>query len=102
MLPDELAIIHQPTRLTIMAMLAKHRDVGFAAMRDALELTDGNLQSHAKRLEDAGLIESRRALGATGVVVRYAITRAGDEALGAYRRWLAATLQDLTVGDGPE
>ncbi len=100
MLPDGLAIIHQPARLQIMALLAKHRDVGFAAMRDALGLTDGNLQSHCRRLEDAGLVESRRALGATGVVVQYAITRLGDDRVAEYAAWLQAWLDGLAGASG--
>lgn len=95
MLPDGLSIIHQPTRLQIMATLAKHRDVTFADLRDALALTDGNLQSHAKRLDEAGLIQTRRALGTTGIVVRYSITAAGDGAIAAYGHWLQGILADL-------
>lgn len=95
MLPGELHIIHQPVRLQIMAMLSKHRDVGFAAIRDALGLTDGNLQSHCRRLEEAGLVASRRALGATGVVVQYAITTLGDARMAEYTAWLRAWLDGL-------
>lgn len=100
MLPDGLAIIHQPTRLHIMATLAKHRDLAFVDLRDALGLSDGNLQSHAKRLEEAGLLASRRALGATGIVVRYNITGQGDTCVAAYRRWLAHTLAELSGAGG--
>lgn len=94
-LPDELAILHQPVRLRLMALLFKHRDVGFTAARDALAVTDGNLATHAKRLEEAGYLAARRALTRDGFEVRYRITEAGATAFRAYldqlRQFLAAS-----------
>lgn len=85
-------MLHQPTRLRIMAVVCRFRDVGFADVRDHLGLTDGNMGSHATRLEAEGLVEARRALGRTGIVVRYRATAEGDRRMAAYRRWLAAVL----------
>jgi DNA-binding transcriptional ArsR family regulator len=53
-------LIHQPTRLRIMAALislneGEKADFGF--LRDLLELTDGNLSVHLQRLEEAGYAE---------------------------------------------
>jgi DNA-binding MarR family transcriptional regulator len=49
-------LIHQPTRLRIMAALVS-LDEGdkaeFAFVRDLLDLTDGNLSVHLRRLEEA-------------------------------------------------
>lgn len=84
-LPEPLLIIHQPTRLRMMGLLHRDRDIGFAATRDALGLTDGNLASHAKRLEEAGYLEARRVLhGREGFELRYRITPAGSRAFGEY------------------
>jgi DNA-binding MarR family transcriptional regulator len=49
-------LIHQPTRLRIMAALvsldpSEKADFGF--LRDLLELTDGNLSVHLQKLEEA-------------------------------------------------
>ena len=54
---DEL--IHQPVRLRVMATLvaAKRRRLDFTFLRDQLELTDGNLGAHLRRLEDAAYVE---------------------------------------------
>ncbi len=83
-LPPPLDLIHQPTRLKIMGLLWQRRDVGFAPARDALGLTDGNLASHAERLEKAGLLESRRALTRDGFQQRYRITKDGHHAFQSY------------------
>jgi DNA-binding MarR family transcriptional regulator len=51
--------IHQPVRLRIMAALVTlepNDEVDFAYLRDLLEVTDGNLGAHLRKLEDAGYI----------------------------------------------
>jgi DNA-binding MarR family transcriptional regulator len=52
-------IIHQPVRLRIMAALValeENDEVDFTYLRDLLEVTDGNLGAHLRKLEDAGYI----------------------------------------------
>lgn len=88
-----LEVIHQPQRLRLMALLYKHRDIGFAATRDALGLTDGNLASHATRLEDAGYLRGRRVLLRDGFELRYRITPQGSAAFRAYLDALREFLQ---------
>lgn len=83
-LPAPLDIIHQPQRLRIMGLLWKRGDISYVVLRDALGLTDGNLANHARRLEDAGLLASRRALAGDHFEVRYRITRDGRDAFRAY------------------
>ena len=51
--------IHQPVRLRIMATLVtlvEGEEVDFTYLRDLLEVTDGNLGAHLRKLEDAGYI----------------------------------------------
>ena len=51
--------IHQPVRLRIMATLVtlEHNDeVDFIYLRDLLDVTDGNLGAHLRKLEEAGYI----------------------------------------------
>ena len=51
--------IHQPVRLRIMAALVALEpadDVDFTYLRDLLEVTDGNLGAHLRKLEEAGYI----------------------------------------------
>ncbi len=52
-------IIHQPVRLRIMAAvvtLEPGDEVDFTYLRDLLEVTDGNLGAHLRKLEEAGYI----------------------------------------------
>ena len=51
--------IHQPVRLRIMAALVtlgEGDEVDFGTLRDLLEVTDGNLGAHLRKLEEAGYI----------------------------------------------
>ena len=51
--------IHQTVRLRIMAALVTlgpTDEVDFTYLRDLLEVTDGNLGAHLRKLEDAGYI----------------------------------------------
>lgn len=52
--------IHQPVRLRIMASLVTlgpDEEVDFTYLRDLLEVTDGNLGAHLRKLEEAGYID---------------------------------------------
>lgn len=52
-------IIHQPVRLRIMAALVTLKDgdeVDFTYLRDLLDVTDGNLGAHLRKLEEAEYI----------------------------------------------
>ena len=56
-------IIHQSVRLQIMAALLSIDDnikVDFSLMRKKLNVTDGNLSGHLKKLEEAGYIEMEK------------------------------------------
>jgi DNA-binding MarR family transcriptional regulator len=51
--------IHQPVRLQIMAALVAleaGNEVDFSYLRDLLEVSDGNLGAHLRKLEEAGYI----------------------------------------------
>jgi len=52
-------IVHQPTRLRLMAYLASlgpDARVEFGTLKRALDLTEGNLSRHLARLEEAGYV----------------------------------------------
>jgi DNA-binding MarR family transcriptional regulator len=56
--------IHQPVRLRIMAALvtlAYDEQVEFTYLRKLLEVTDGNLGAHLRKLEEAGYITIQKA-----------------------------------------
>ena len=49
-------VIHEKGRLAIMSMLAASPELSFTDLRDALEMTDGNLTTHIRTLQEAGYV----------------------------------------------
>jgi len=50
-------IFHEPNRLAIMsAVCAADKGLSFIELKEACDLTDGNLNRHLKVLEDAGVV----------------------------------------------
>ena len=50
-------IIHEPSRLKIMAQLYVVKEADFTFLKNQLELTWGNISSHVTKLEAAGYVE---------------------------------------------
>jgi DNA-binding MarR family transcriptional regulator len=53
-------LVHEPRRFGIMNALNRTGDLGLNTLRRITGLTQGNLATHLRKLEDAGLIEIRR------------------------------------------
>ena len=49
-------VIHEKGRLAIMSMLAATPELSFTELRDSLGMTDGNLTSHMRTLQEAGYV----------------------------------------------
>ncbi len=96
-LPPLSPVIHQATRLRIMALLFRNRNASFTWVRDSLGLTDGNLDTHATRLEGQRYIQRARVLTTRGFQVRLSITPEGDA---AFREYLAALEGYLQLASG--
>ena len=54
-------VMHEPNRLALISALAAAVDgLSFGDLKDACDLTDGNLNRHLKALEDDGIIAQRK------------------------------------------
>ena len=96
-LPELNPVIHQATRLQILATLYRNKQVSFTDLRDGLGLTPGNLASHAAKLEEAGYLRSGRVLADLSFEVNYRIT---DEGVSAFRAYLASLQELITQAGG--
>jgi len=75
--------IHQPVRLRIMALLTAlppNLQVTFNAIKDALDLTDGNLGAHLHKLEEAGYVTITKTFVNKKPQTYVEITEAGRQA----------------------
>ena len=78
-------------RLGIMSVLAVNTSMDFTGLREALEVTDGNLASHLRALEEAGYISMDKSFINRKPNTKYTITEDGLE---NFRRHINA-LEDL-------
>lgn len=53
-------LFHERTRLGILTILLLEEEVDFSYLKEKLNLTDGNLASHLKVLEQANIIVSKK------------------------------------------
>ncbi len=75
--------ILQPTRFSIVVLLALEGKLSFREIQEALNLSPGNLGSHLKVLEEEGIIERGRCLRKLRYVYCYQLTEFGLRKLGA-------------------
>ena len=67
-------------RLAVMSLLMVEEEMDFGRLKEALQLTDGNLSSHAAKLEDAGYIEVEKKFVGKKPKTLYRATPAGRKA----------------------
>ncbi|RNC83016.1 MAG: transcriptional regulator [Balneola sp.] len=67
-------------RLGIMSALAVNDTLDFNALKEFLDVTDGNLATHIKKLEQAGFIGIEKSFVDRKPNTRYFITQEGKEA----------------------
>jgi DNA-binding transcriptional ArsR family regulator len=84
-LPQRLdRVIHDRTRLAIVAALAATDRLAFADLKDITGTTDGNLSVHARKLEDAGYVDCVKSFAGRTPRTEYNLTAAGRRALEKY------------------
>lgn len=68
------------TRLGIMAILTVNDEVDFNRLKELLDLTDGNLASHTRALEELGYIRYKKAFVGRKTKTTYQATTEGKKA----------------------
>ena len=86
-------VIHEKGRLAIMSMLAASPELSFTEMRDALEMTDGNLTSHLRTLQEAGYVSVAKSYQNHRPLTTGSLTTAGRKAFTAYVNLLEQIVQ---------
>jgi len=77
-------VIHGRVRLAIVSALAARDNLSFAELKSALQLTDGNLSVHARKLEDAEYITCSKTFDGRVPRTEYRLSAAGRRALERY------------------
>ena len=83
--PTELdRLIHERVRLGIVSALAVNDALTFNELKAALELTDGNLSVHARKLEEAGYVDCTKSFEGRTPRTVFSLTDSGRRALKRY------------------
>jgi DNA-binding MarR family transcriptional regulator len=77
-------VIHEKGRLAIMSMLAASPELSFTEMRDALSMTDGNLTTHIRTLQESGYVSVTKSFHNNRPLTTCALTTAGKKAFTNY------------------
>ena len=77
-------LIHDRVRLGILSALAASSPISFGDLKAALEVTDGNLSVHARKLEEAGYIACKKTFSGRTPRTDYAMTSVGRRAFEKY------------------
>ena len=67
-------------RLGIMSALMVNTEVNFNELKELLNITDGNLASHLKTLEESEFVKVHKGFIGRKTNTTYAITRPGEKA----------------------
>lgn len=84
MTPTFDAVIHAPGRLQICGVLASVEDAEFAAVRDAVGVSDSVMSKHLKQLEEAGYVKLTKAASDGRQRTWLSLTPAGRKAFAAH------------------
>lgn len=88
-------VIHEPARLTIMALLSGAKEADFLFLTREAGLTKGNLSSHLIKLEDARYVEIEKTFRGKIPLTLVRITPEGRSALAQYRKTMNGLLKEL-------
>ena len=91
-------VIHERVRLAIVSALAGAPSMTFNELKQMLEITDGNLSVHARRLEEAGFVACDKSFVERVPRTEYRLTPAGRKALDAYLQHMEALIQRVREG----
>jgi len=86
-------VIHEKGRLAIMSMLAASPELAFTELRDALEMTDGNLTTHIRTLQESGYVSVSKSYANNRSLTTCSLTPAGKKAFSSYIDLLEQILQ---------
>ena len=77
-------VIHEKGRLAIMSMLAASPELSFTELRNALSMTDGNLTTHIRTLQEEGFVAVSKSYANNRPLTTCSLTPGGRKAFARY------------------
>lgn len=82
-------VIHEKGRFGILSMLAVNSELSFTELRGLLTMTDGNLTTHIRTLQEAGYVSVTKSYRNNRPLTTCSMTAAGKKAFSSYITLLA-------------
>lgn len=92
------ALIHERIRLGIVSALAVTDRLSFKDLKNSLDITDGNLSVHARKLEEAGYIVCHKAFSGRVPKTEYSLTATGKKMLDKYLNHMESLILAMRAG----
>ncbi len=89
-------VFESKARLGIMSVLMVNESLDFSSLKSLLGLTDGNLASHTRALEELGYIQSEKKFIGRKPNTSFAITQSGSQAFKAHLQALEDFLKSAS------
>jgi DNA-binding HxlR family transcriptional regulator len=86
-------VIHERVRLGIVSALAVNDMLSFNDLKKLLEITDGNLSVHARKLEDAGYVRCTKSFVGRQPRTEFKLTSTGRRALESYLEQMESVIR---------
>jgi DNA-binding MarR family transcriptional regulator len=86
-------VIHEQGRLGIMSLLAASPELSFTELRGLLNMTDGNLTTHIRTLQQAGYVTVAKTYEHNRPLTTCSLTARGKKAFTAYINLLEKIVQ---------
>lgn len=82
-------------RLGIMSALMVNESVNFNELKELIEVTDGNLASHLRTLEDNSYLKVQKGFIGRKTQTTYSVTKAGEKAFKQHLEALEQMIRGL-------
>jgi len=82
-------------RLGIMSALLVNEEVNFNDLKELIQVTDGNLASHLKTLEESAYIKVQKGFIGRKTNTTYSVTKAGEKAFKQHLEALEKMIRSL-------
>lgn len=91
-------LIYEKVRLGIMSALCVSKSLSFSELKNLLKTTDGNLSTHARKLEDAGYLTCKKSFQGRTPRTQYSLTAKGRKAFTRYLDHMEALIHTTREG----
>jgi DNA-binding HxlR family transcriptional regulator len=83
-------------RLGIMSALVVNDEVNFNELKELIQVTDGNLASHLKTLEENAFVKVHKGFIGRKTNTTYSVTKGGEKAFKAHLQALEEMIRNMS------